>query len=161
LDYYNKTVFEWTTQHLGAQSAVCGGGRYDSLVEQLGGEYTSATGFAIGLERLVLLLEMQRPQLSQLAAYLICTGEAQNRKLLLAQKIREKFANLALIMHLPENTNFRNQFKKADKSGAQLAFIVGDDELANGEVSIKYLRVEKPQISVKLQDLSYSHLEDC
>lgn len=161
LDYYNKTVFEWTTTHLGSQSAVCGGGRYDHLVEQLGGSYTPATGFAIGLERLILLLETKQFAIDNSIAYLICTGEPEAHRILLAQKIREKFPNLSLIMHLQENANFRNQFKKADKSGARWAFIVGDDEFKNNEFSIKYLRVDKPQITVKLQDLSYAHLEDC
>jgi len=161
LDYYNKSVFEWTTTHLGAQSAVCGGGRYDHLVEQLGGEYTPATGFAIGLERLILLLETKPLSKNESIAYLICTGEPEAHKILLAKKIREKCANLSLIMNLQENANFRNQFKKADKNGARWAFIVGDDEFNNSEISIKYLRSDKKQITLKLEDLSYSHLEDC
>jgi histidyl-tRNA synthetase len=144
LDYYGKTVFEWTTDKLGAQSTVCAGGRYDGLVEQLGGKPTPAVGFAMGLERLCLLLEacaavpadiLPAPQV-----YVIAAGErAEHAALLLAELLRNGLPTLRLQTNCGGGS-FKSQFKKADKSGAWLALILGDNEVERGEVNIKWLR---------------------
>ncbi|EKE85227.1 histidine--tRNA ligase [Idiomarina xiamenensis] len=147
LDYYNRTVFEWVTDALGAQGTVCAGGRYDGLVEQLGGRATPAFGFALGLERLVLLLQEQQkvqPRRS-VDAYLMLLGdEAELRGADVAEKLRDALPGLRLTTHIGGG-NLKKQMKKADKSGAEVALIVGSDELANEQLSIKPLRTEAPQ----------------
>lgn len=155
LDYYNRTVFEWVTTSLGAQGTVCAGGRYDGLVDQLGGKATPAVGYAMGLERLVLMLE----QLDQVAlpeavdVYVSAMGEqAELPAVKIAERLRDEFPGLRVMQHCGGG-NFKKQLKRADKSGAQLALIMGDDEIANQVVSVKYLREDKPQQSLTWSDL--------
>ncbi len=147
LDYYCKTVFEWVTTALGAQGTVCAGGRYDGLVEQLGGKPTPAVGFAMGVERLVLLLETcgKVAHLSQLPqAYLVVSDGLEAQGLALAETLRSTVPGLRLLMHCGGG-KFKKQIKKADESGALLALVLGEDEVASGQVAVKYLREDKPQ----------------
>ncbi len=142
LDYYNRTVFEWITQRLGAQGAVCAGGRYDGLVEQIGGRATPAIGFAMGLERLAALLMENNatPPSAAPHAYLVMVGEGAERQgVLLAEKLRDALPTLRLTVHCGGG-GFKNQLKRADNSGARFALILGDEEAAAHEISIKYLR---------------------
>jgi len=162
LDYYNKTVFEWVTTKLGSQGTVCAGGRYDGLVEQLGGSNTPAIGFALGLERLIALLEaeqlFQNTKENQPHIYLMMVGnEALIKGLSLAEQLRNEFPQLRLITHCGGG-NFKNQFKKADKSGAKWALILGETELANQQIGFKNLREEQPQQSFSHSDL-ITHLK--
>ncbi|MGL4207547.1 MAG: histidine--tRNA ligase [Aeromonadaceae bacterium] len=156
LDYYNYTVFEWVTSSLGSQGTVCGGGRYDGLVEQLGGQATPAVGFAMGLERLVLLLEtLGRTEgvARQVDAYLCMVGEGtQEAGMLLAEQLREALPALRLMTHCGGG-NFKKQIKRADKVGAEIALILGEAELANGEIGIKYLREQGEQQALKLEQV--------
>jgi histidyl-tRNA synthetase len=151
LDYYNRTVFEWVTDKLGSQSAVCAGGRYDSLVGMLQGPETSSVGFAMGLERALLLLQLAKPDLHHtIDCFLICIGStAEAQRLILAEKIRDQVPHLAMHTYLGSGS-LGNLFKKADKSGAQFALIIGDEEVANDSVSIKFLRSEQPQQTVAI-----------
>lgn len=148
LDYYTKTVFEWTTDKLGAQSTVCAGGRYDSLVEQLGGKTTPALGFAFGMERVILLMQQTKHNNKYTHiphAYLVSDGEsAFIAGLKLANYLRSKVPGLRLIVHCG-NGSLKNQFKKADKSGATFAIILAEHELKTHSVSIKTLREDVPQ----------------
>ncbi len=155
LDYYNRTVFEWITEDLGAQGTVCAGGRYDGLVEQLGGRATPAVGFALGLERLVALLEQTPPPLApQVHAYLVAVGEAaQTRALQVAEGLRDGLPGLRLMCNCGGG-NFKNQFKKADRSGAPLALVLGEGEIERGTVQVKPLRGEGEQVEVPLADLA-------
>ena len=140
LDYYNLTVFEWVTDRLGAQGTVCGGGRYDGLIELLGGKPAPAVGFAIGVERLLDLCAQSADQsaLPECQIYLIHQGaEAQRLAAQLAEKMRD--AGLRVIVHAG-SVGFKSQFKRADASGATLAVILGDDEIASGTASVKWLR---------------------
>ena len=142
LDYYSKTVFEWVTDELGSQGTVCAGGRYDSLIEQLGGKPNFAVGFAMGIERLLALLETSGPIPIARAVdvYMIRVGETAEREgLRFAEAIRNDVPGLKLQMNCGGGS-FKSQFKKADKSGAEYAIILGDDEVSRGEVSIKSLR---------------------
>ncbi|WP_264477200.1 histidine--tRNA ligase [Halomonas sp. M20] len=149
LDYYSRTVFEWTTTALGSQGTVCAGGRYDGLVEQLGGKPTPAVGFAMGVERLILLLETLNlvPAESQRGpdAYLLAMGErAEREALLLGERLRDALPHLTLQVHCGGGS-FKSQIKKADKSGAQLALILGEDELDQGTLGLKFLREDRDQ----------------
>jgi len=157
LDYYGKTVFEWVTDSLGAQGTVCAGGRYDGLVEQLGGKSTPAVGFAMGLERLVLLLDAAGVVPDSIArrvdAYLIAAGDVQSNALELGEMLRGACPNLRLQNHCGGGS-LKSQMKKADKSGAVLALILGEDEVAAGEVAIKFLREDKPQQTLATTDLA-------
>jgi len=148
LDYYGKTAFEWVTDKLGAQSTVCAGGRYDGLVEQLGGKPTPAVGFGIGLERLVLLLQAleQMPEgLTQQAdVYLVALGDVQAEALQLAESIRDQLPYIRIINHCGGGS-LKSQMKKADKSAADIAIILGEDEVKSGKFAVKYLRYEQPQ----------------
>jgi histidyl-tRNA synthetase len=157
LDYYGKTVFEWVTDSLGAQGTVCAGGRYDGLVEQLGGKSTPAVGFAMGVERLVLLLDAAGVVPDSIArrvdAYLIAAGDVQSNALELGEMLRAACPNLRLQNHCGGGS-LKSQIKKADKSGAVLALILGEDEVAAGEVAIKFLREDKPQQRLTAADLS-------
>ncbi|HAR79668.1 MAG TPA: histidine--tRNA ligase [Succinivibrionaceae bacterium] len=144
LDYYNLTVFEWVTDELGAQGTVCGGGRYDGLVEQLGGTPTSAVGFGMGLERLILLLTT----LGKIKAgkdvdvYVVGTGDgAQLRQAEVAMQLRAALPSLRVMNHCGGGS-FKRQFKRADKVGARFAVIIGEQELANNSVTIKDLKDE-------------------
>ena len=139
LDYYGKTVFEWVTDHLGSQGTVCAGGRYDGLVEQLGGKGATAIGFAIGLERLIALLEAMDslPKIDQLDAYLVAVGEEANKcALQFAENLRDQIPNLKLITHCGGGS-FKSQFKRADRSGARWTLILGDDEVSQKVIGVK------------------------
>lgn len=151
LDYYNLTVFEWVTNSLGAQGTVCAGGRYDGLVEQLGGQPTPAVGFAMGMERLVLMLETLelngdiRPAVD---VYLAMVGEGTEQAgFQLAERLRDALPDLRLMSHCGGG-NFKKQLKRADKSGAAIALILGETEVQNGEITIKYLRGQAEQQTV-------------
>ena len=155
LDYYSRSVFEWVTRRLGAQGTVCAGGRYDGLVEQLGGRPTSAVGFAMGLERLIALLEetdlAQRLPVPDL--YLITMGEQAGRQgMQLAETLRDALPGLRVTTHCGGG-GFKSQFKKADKSNARYALVLGDDELARGEAGLKPLREAGEQRQLKLDGL--------
>ncbi|PLW70213.1 histidine--tRNA ligase [Pseudohalioglobus lutimaris] len=143
LDYYNKTVFEWVTDRLGAQGTVCAGGRYDGLVEQLGGKPVPGMGFAMGIERLVLLLEACEqlpPVVAAADVYVVAYGDAAQREAVAAsEQLRDVFAGLRIVQHTGGGS-FKSQMKKADKSGARVALIWGEDEVAAGTVSLKTLR---------------------
>ncbi|MDI5892485.1 histidine--tRNA ligase [Halomonas rhizosphaerae] len=149
LDYYGRTVFEWTTTALGSQGTVCAGGRYDGLVEQLGGKPTPAVGFAMGIERLVLLLDtlalVPDTARDELDVYLLPMGEAATAAaLLLGERLREALPELRLQLHCGGGS-FKSRIKKADRSGARLALLLGEDELAEGSVTLKFLREEREQ----------------
>ena len=142
LDYYNKTVFEWVTSALGAQGTVCGGGRYDGLVEQLGGRATSGVGFAMGLERLVLLVQEVNksiPVKSAVDIYVVYQGEGTTLAAFqIAEKLRSELPHLSTMLHC-SGGNFKKQFKRADKSGATLALVLGESEVQNNQVVVKHL----------------------
>jgi histidyl-tRNA synthetase len=164
LDYYSKTVFEWVTDKLGAQGTVCAGGRYDGLVEQMGGKPTPGVGFAMGIERLVLMLEAldKVPQeLSrQVDVYLCAFGEAAElAAIVLSEALRDRLPNLRLQINAGAGS-FKSQFKKADKSGALYALILGDDELAQQVVGFKPLRGQGEQQSIAWDALA-AHLATC
>ncbi len=146
LDYYTKTVFEWVSGALGAQGTVCAGGRYDGLVAQLGGPDTAAIGFAAGLERLVLLAEAVSGRSDPaLHVYCVAVGEVPHAAAMgLAEHLRDRCPALRLQVHCGGG-NFGNQLKRADKSGALYAFIVGEEEAARREISLKPLRRSAPQ----------------
>jgi histidyl-tRNA synthetase len=147
LDYYGKTVFEWVTDDLGAQGTICAGGRYDGLIEQLGGKENYAVGFAMGMERLLLLMEQLEnvPLERSVDVYMIRVGlEAEKEGMILAEKIRDQVDGIRLQVNCGTGS-FKSQFKKADKSGAEYAIILGDDEISRGEVSVKPLRIEQEQ----------------
>lgn len=148
LDYYGKTAFEWITDQLGAQGTVCAGGRYDGLVEQLGGKPTPAIGFGIGLERLVLMLqaaEVKPAGLEQHAQiYLAAVGDVHTQALQLAERVRDALPSVSLLTHCGGGS-FKNQLKRADRSQAQLALILGEDEARADTVTIKMLRDDTPQ----------------
>lgn len=156
LDYYNRTVFEWVTDSLGAQGTVCAGGRYDGLVEQLGGKATPAFGFALGIERLVLMLtELDkvtnvRPQVD---AYVVILGDdAQIAANALAELWRDQIPDIRLQCHCGGG-NMKKQLKRADKSGAQIALILGDNEIAEQQVMVKYLRGQQDQQSLAFDQI--------
>ncbi len=155
LDYYGLTVFEWVTSELGAQGTVCAGGRYDSLVEQMSGRSNYAVGFAMGIERLLALLETL-PDFSieqTMDVFMIQVGDqVENTGLLLAESIRDQVPELKLQVHCGGGS-FKSQFKKADKSGAEIALILGENEVANGEVGIKPLRSQEEQHNIPQQQL--------
>jgi len=139
LDYYGKTVFEWVTDQLGSQGTICAGGRYDGLVAQLGGKGATAIGFAIGIERLISLLEANDalPAIPQVDVYLVAVGEdAAKQSLILAESLRDQIENLKLITHCGGGS-FKNQFKRADRSGARWTLILGDDEISQQVVGVK------------------------
>jgi len=164
LDYYCRTAFEWVTDKLGAQGTVCGGGRYDGLVSQFGGKPTPGVGFAMGVERLVLLLEtlgVVPAELNRPADLYVCAfGEpAELAALTLAEQLREAIPGLRLLVNAGAGS-FKSQFKKADKSGAQFAMILGDDELANRVVGFKPLRGEGEQQNIAWDALP-EHLAAC
>ena len=155
-DYYTKTVFEWTTDRLGAQGTLCAGGRFDALVEQLGGPATEAIGFALGFERLLALMEAVQAFPMQAAmphVYFIYMGEAaEKRAFVLAESLKDVLPALRLVLNMGGGS-FKNQFKKADKSGARLAFILGEEELAQEKIAIKFLREDKPQEMIAMDSL--------
>jgi len=155
LDYYGKTVFEWVTTRLGAQGTVCAGGRYDGLVEQLGGRPVPAVGFAMGIERLVLLLQeldVLPSALSQsIDAYFICDGDVAVESLKMAEQIRSQIPWLRLQLHCGGG-KFKRQMKKAVDSGASIALVLNEDGAASGSLTLKYLSQEKEQTTLPLQE---------
>ncbi|WP_087719991.1 histidine--tRNA ligase [Salinicola salarius] len=156
LDYYSRTVFEWTTTALGSQGTVCGGGRYDGLVEQLGGKPTPGVGFAIGLERLMLLLEtldlIPEDAKGGADAYLLAMGDAAEREaLLLGERLRDALPALRLQVHCGGGS-FKSQIRRADRSGARVALILGEDEIAKGQLTLKPLRDDSEQQTLELDD---------
>lgn len=161
LDYYTKTVFEWVTDELGAQGTVCAGGRYDDLVAQLGGKPTPAIGFSFGMERTILLMQkiLHEHDLNYAPhAYVLTDSEdAFLAGLKLAQYLRSKVPHLRLVVHCGGG-NLKNQFKKADKSGATYAIIIGEHELKNHAVSLKNLREDLPQQTL-FQDALAEYLQ--
>ena len=162
LDYYSKTVFEWVTDKLGAQGTVCAGGRYDGLVEQMGGKPTTGVGFAMGIERLILLLEtlgkVPESISRQIDVYLCAFGEqAELAGLRLSEGLRDRLPGLRLAVNAGGGS-FKSQFKKADKSGALFALILGDDELAKQEIGLKPLRGQGEQQNIAWDALA-EHLE--
>ena len=156
LDYYNKTVFEWVTSALGAQGTVCGGGRYDGLVEQLGGHATSGVGFAMGLERLVLLVQEVNksiPVKSAVDIYVVYQGEGTTLAAFqLAEKLRSELPHLSTMLHC-SGGNFKKQFKRADKSGATLALVLGESEVQNNQVVVKHLLDAAEQQTIDVANL--------
>jgi histidyl-tRNA synthetase len=144
IDYYNRTVFEWVTDELGAQGTVCAGGRYDPLIEMFGGKPTPGVGFAMGMERLIELMKGAGEPLepNQCDVYMVHQGEAaQVQAFILAERIRD--AGLDVVLHCATPTgagSFKSQMKKADGSGAAFAVILGDDEIANNTAAVKALR---------------------
>ena len=155
LDYYNYTVFEWVTDLLGAQSTICGGGRYDGLVEQLGGQPSPAVGCAIGLERFMLVAEAvgQKESRGPVDVYFCSMGEnARSRSFQIAEQLRTGIKGLRLMMNCGDGA-FKKQFKKADKSGARYALVLGDDELEKGMIAVKDLRNDGSQQEVAIGDL--------
>ncbi|MDU3503284.1 MULTISPECIES: histidine--tRNA ligase [Haemophilus] len=156
LDYYNKTVFEWVTSALGAQGTVCGGGRYDGLVEQLGGHATSGVGFAMGLERLVLLVQEVNksiPVKSAVDIYVVYQGEGSTLAAFqLAEKLRSELPHLSTMLHC-SGGNFKKQFKRADKSGATLALVLGESEVQNNQVVVKHLLGAEEQQTIDVDNL--------
>ncbi|RSC29149.1 histidine--tRNA ligase [Pseudomonas putida] len=162
LDYYSKTVFEWVTDKLGAQGTVCAGGRYDGLVEQMGGKPTAGVGFAMGIERLLLLIEtldkVPESISRTLDVYLCAFGEqAELAGLKISEQLRDRLPGLRLAVNAGGG-NFKNQFKKADKSGALFALILGDDELAQQVVGFKPLRGQGEQQNIAWDALA-EHLQ--
>ena len=157
LDYYNQTVYEWKTDQLGAQDTVCGGGRYDNLVEELGGKSCPATGFSIGMERLILLmketLELNAVN-KNIDLFFVCLSkESIQKAIMYSESLREKVSEIGIRINMGLE-GVGSQFKKADKSGAMFALILGDDELKNNTISMKDLRSKSDQ-----ENLSYKDLE--
>lgn len=144
LDYYTHTVFEWVTDQLGAQGTVCAGGRYDGLVEQLGGPKTTGVGFGLGIERLILLMGVQHAAIASNAPHLyVCRlgAVAERQALQLAEALRDQFPTLRLVLNAGGG-GLKSQLKRADNSGARYALLIGDDEAAAGTVQVKSLRGE-------------------
>ena len=156
LDYYSKTVFEWVTSSLGAQGTVCAGGRYDGLVEQLGGKPCPAVGFAMGLERLVLLLDELDVVPDSVAQtvdlYLVAVGDVDRQALVLAESLRSDCPAVRMQTNCGGGS-FKSQMKKADKSGASIALILGEDEAANNTIGVKFLRQDRPQETLEQHQL--------
>ncbi len=154
LDYYSRTVFEWVTDRLGAQSAVCSGGRYDGLVGQLGGRETPAVGWALGVERIVEVLQAEGVVVTDapLDGYLVATGDDERRYgFSLVEALRDRVPGLKVSIGGPV-AGFKAQLRRADKSGARFALIVGEAERAAGQVSVKPLREERPQQQVSVEE---------
>ena len=156
LDYYSRTVFEWVTDALGAQDAICSGGRYDGLITQLGGEATPAIGFAMGVERVVELLSQveEEPEPPSADVYVVTAGErAQRAALGIVEGLRDAMPDVTLHVNLGGG-NLKKQFARADKSGALLALVLGDGELERGVAALKPLRHEAGQSECALEDLA-------
>ena len=154
LDYYNKTVFEWTTKTLGSQGTVCGGGRYDGLVEQLGGKSSPGIGFAMGLDRLSLMLAEKMESSKDADVYVVSHGNgARGTALRLAESIRDGLLGKKIVVHCGDG-KFKSQMKKADASGADLALVLGEDEVAAGTVGIKSLREGGEQSTISQDTLA-------
>lgn len=156
LDYYNRTVFEWVTDALGSQGAVCSGGRYDGLVEKLGGRATPAIGWALGMERLVALYEEcggEKPA-ADIDVYLVAVGDAATeRAFTLAEELRDKLGGRRIELNLGGGS-FKSQLKRADKSNAEYALIIGEQELAEDRIGLKPLRSADEQVSVAMDEVA-------
>ncbi|GAA4349474.1 histidine--tRNA ligase [Kangiella taiwanensis] len=154
LDYYNRTVFEWITDKLGAQGTICAGGRYDGLTEQLGGHATTASGFAMGIERIVALMEELAPIETVLAdVYMVALGEAAGiNAIQLAERLRDQLPELRVRNNFGGG-NFKKQFKRADKSGASIALVLGEQEVQEQTIGVKFLREQKDQLQLSQSDL--------
>ena len=156
LDYYNQTVYEWKTDLLGAQDTVCGGGRYDNLVEELGGKSCPATGFSIGMERLILLIKETlelNVENKNIDIFFVCLSkESIQKAIMYSESLREKVSELGIRINMGLE-GVGSQFKKADKSGAMFAFILGEDELKNNTISMKDLRSKSDQETLSYKDL--------
>lgn len=154
LDYYNKTVFEWTTETLGAQGAICSGGRYDGLVEQVGGKPTTGVGFAMGVDRLALMLENITEPTAQADVYIASMGDsARKRALEVGEIVRDALPGLKTVVHCGSG-KFKAQFKKADVQNAAITLVLGEDEVANNQVGVKYLREDREQATVATSELA-------
>jgi histidyl-tRNA synthetase len=158
LDYYNYTVFEWVTDKLGAQGTVCAGGRYDGLVEQLGGGDTPGVGFAMGMERLCLLLQEVSSIEAELEVvpdvYTVAVGDGvYNKTLAITEAVRDELPTISIKAHVGGGS-FKSQMKKADKSGAQYALLMGEDEVAANKVTIKPLRSNGDQVQLNISELA-------
>ena len=156
LDYYTGTVFEWTTSELGAQDAVCGGGRYDNLVSEIGGPACPAIGFAIGLERLVALLETQSVELPGAVPHAWLASNGDRASILahaVAERLRDAVPELRLVVDAVPGS-FKAKLKRADRSGARIALLIGDEEARNGTIAVKDLRARVPQSMVSIDDLA-------
>ena len=155
LDYYTRTVFEWTTDKLGAQATVCGGGRYDELVAELGGQATPAIGCAIGLERLIELVDVSGPneQNNPLKIYIVVVGsKAEEQGFVIAEELRDAYPDLTIEVNL-KGGNFKRQFKRADRAGSDIALILGDDEIKQQTIGVKPMRSKRPQETVERKNL--------
>ena len=154
LDYYCKTVFEWITDELGAQGTICAGGRYDGLVEQLGGKATAAIGFALGVERILSLMEAQQIQQAEsIDIYMVLLGnESEIKGLQISEDIRQHYPEIKMVTHCGGGS-IKSQMKKADKSGAAIALILAEDELKKEQLTIKYLRENKEQTTISFESL--------
>ena len=156
LDYYSHTVFEWVTNTLGAQGTVCAGGRYDGLVEQLGGRANYAAGFAMGCERLISMLIDQQKAQTEITCdvYLVMRGEQTVRVAhKLAESLRDQMPQLTMLVH-SGGGSFKSQMRKADKSGAKIALILGESEIKENTVGLKFLREEKQQVDIAQSELA-------
>lgn len=156
LDYYTRTVFEWVTDRLGAQSAICAGGRYDGLVAQLGGRDTPAVGWALGVERVVELMRLDEPHASPEGpdVFIVSAGDAARRAgFAVAEALRDRVAGISVSIGAP-SAGFKAQMRRADKSGARFAVIIGEDEVAAGRYGLKPLRTDEPQESLDLDELA-------
>jgi len=155
LDYYGKTVYEWTTTELGTQDTVCAGGRYDNLIENHGSAPTPAVGFAIGIERLLELINFENILDKSIPdIYLLVSGKnTEKHGLLLAEEVRNQLPDVKILTNCG-NESLKSQFKKADKSGAEIALVLAEDELEKKELTVKYLRKEKAQITIKWNEIS-------
>ena len=155
LDYYTKTVFEWTTDQLGSQATVCGGGRYDDLVKQLGGKDVCAVGCAIGFERLIELVAVssKKEQNIQPKIYIVAVGEGTAlHASLLAEKIRDANEEYVVEINM-DGGSFKKQFRKADKSGSELAIVIGEEEIQQGSLGFKPLMIDQEQTTIKEENL--------
>ncbi len=154
LDYYNRTVFEWTTTDLGAQGTICAGGRYDGLVEQMGGKNCPAVGFALGLERLILLIQAQGLSIGERkkSIYMVALGdEAQRKSMQIAKQLHQALPQVILYNDIGMGS-FKSQFKKANKVDADFAIILGEEEINNNQVAIKPLKGQGEQKNMNLEE---------
>ena len=155
LDYYSHTVFEWVTDSLGAQGTVCAGGRYDGLVEQLGGKPGHAAGFAMGCERLIAMMHDQQRVEQHPGCDVYVVNRGENSVALayqLAEQLRDQLPALAIVVNSGDGS-IKSQMKRADRSGASLALILGESEIAEGQVSVKFLREARDQQQLPQQEL--------
>ena len=154
LDYYSQTVFEWVTDSLGAQGTVCAGGRYDGLVEQLGGKATTAIGFAMGIERLISMVEQSRdiPDNNPDLYVIVADEKGADYAFSVVEKLRDKLSGFSILLNC-DGGSFKSQMKRADKSGARFGLIIGEDEVKEQSVSLKNLREKEPQQTLNIDSL--------